>query len=130
MSGPHQKLTTPKKGEPITANGLKNLAAAIVRSIVPGKGIVVQPMGDKVVVSLRPQGRGAGGAGGFQDQAIKKAMYVYFVSLESELPDPTVDDRVERWHMGCVAEEGGGGNTGVWYVINPAGDGWDPLNRW
>ncbi len=45
------------KGEPISARFLNQLIDSIIESIVGGEGIIVQRVGNRIIVSLAPNNR-------------------------------------------------------------------------
>lgn len=110
---PTQKVPTFKAGQALTADSLNHAVRALLGMIVPGRGILVKPMGNKIEISAEGQGIPRGG-GGWSPQEY---------ATEDDLP---TGDRLPT-DMAVLTD---GDLAGSWWVPSPGLTGWRPLNVW
>ncbi len=113
---PTQKVPTFKAGQALTADSLNHAVRALLGMIVPGRGILVKPMGNKIEISAEggPIPRTGGGDG---------TQIFYTASSRANL-DAYTD--VVVYARGRVIA---GVDNGTDYIRNPDNDGWVAANR-
>jgi len=114
MNDPTQKLTTPGKGQAITAGMLRQVSEKIVGSIKAGKGIFIRRAADQITIELIDRGAKGGGSGG--------GLGWVTATTKAGLTDAST---VAETMLGRVTA---GANAGMVCVVNPDKDGWDAIN--
>ncbi len=102
------------QGQPITASFLNSIRDAVMKMIVPGRGISIRKAGSQVAIDVidTPKAIGAGG----------QSVYVIVASAD-ELP--TGSD-IKEWKKARVV--GSGTDNGREYERNLANNGWRAFN--
>lgn len=105
---PHQITKVPKNA-PVTHEFLAKIKHLILNSLIGGDGVLVERMGENVIIRLRAQPRGGSGGRG-----------MYTATTKAGLPSG-----VGETSMGRVTA---GGDQGMMCIRNPDNDGWDAIN--
>lgn len=112
MANSTQRLGEPKRGQRMTAARESSLITQMRRLIRGGRGVLVESAGDQVVISVKPQGRGAGG------------LIVHKAPTFDELPAAT---GVDEGSFGRVTA---GDDQGMMCVVDPSKTGWHSFTHW
>ena len=113
---PTQKMPDFRSGQPLRADALNHIVAAVLRMVVGGKGINIKSAAGKIVVDAegQPIPRGGGGNGPQVD----------YVAASKALLEEYTD--VVPYARGRVIA---GVDNGVAYIRNKDNDGWVAINR-
>lgn len=113
MASPTQKIQPPTRGQRVTAAREQASMVQNQRRIVGGKGIVVRPMADQIVVEAvaTPSGTPSGGG-----------ITVYKEPSAAQLPA-----NVAAHSLGFITD---GVEKGAWYERTVENDGWQGRTIW
>lgn len=112
---PTQKVPTFRAGQALTADSLNHAVRALLGMIVPGRGILVKAMGNKIEISWEGGPISRGGDGGTQVDytAASKVLLEGYTGV--------VDYARGRVNAGV--------DQGVAYIRNVDNDGWVAINK-
>jgi hypothetical protein len=113
---PTQKMPDFRSGQPLRADALNHIVAAVLRMVVGGKGINIKSAAGKIVVEAEGQPIPRGGGGSAEPE-----LWCKVATTKAGLEEP-----VAEIYFGRVTA---GDDKGMVCVRNPDNDGWNAFTH-